>query len=236
MREVVLDTETTGLDFNTGDKIVEIGIIELHNHVPTGKAFHHYLNPERESNLQALKIHGLTNQFLKDKPKFIDIADQFIDFISDSKIIIHNANFDIGFINTELRECDLDELDKSYIIDTLLLAKNKFPGQSVSLNSLCRKFDIDISDREIHGALKDAKLLADVYLELIGGKQTKLKFSEDLDITFVNHMDTTSTLHSLYNKKETRFRKNTNLNLDDYNAHKESIREISDSVWEKLKN
>ena len=109
MREVVLDTETTGLDFNTGDKIVEIGIIELHNHVPTGKAFHHYLNPERESNLQALKIHGLTNQFLKDKPKFIDIADQFIDFISDSKIIIHNANFDIGFINTELRECDLTE-------------------------------------------------------------------------------------------------------------------------------
>ena len=144
MREVVLDTETTGLDFNSGDKIVEIGIIELYNHVPTGKTFHHYLNPERESNLQALKIHGLTNEFLKDKPKFLDIADQFIDFISDSKIIIHNATFDVGFINTELRNCDFDELDKSYIVDTLLLAKNKFPGQSVSLDSLCRKFGIDI--------------------------------------------------------------------------------------------
>ena len=236
MREVVLDTETTGLDFNSGDKIVEIGIIELYNHVPTGKTFHHYLNPERESNLQALKIHGLTNEFLKDKPKFLDIADQFIDFISDSKIIIHNATFDVGFINTELRNCDFDELDKSYIVDTLLLAKNKFPGQSVSLDSLCRKFGIDISDREVHGALKDAKLLANVYLELIGGKQTKLDFNDVLDTVNLTQTDTISNMHNFYKNNKIRDKKNTFLNPDDYILHKKSIKEISNNIWEKLKN
>ena len=236
MREVVLDTETTGLDFNTGDKIVEIGALELENHMPTGKTFHHYLNPERESNSQALKIHGLTNEFLKDKPKFINIVDKFIDFISDSKIIIHNAAFDVGFINNELRICNYDELDKICIIDTLFLAKNKFPGQSVSLNSLCRKFDIDISDREIHGALKDAKLLANVYLELIGGKQTRLNFNDQLDVSNVTQDDRTSITHSLYKKKEIRAKRNTFLNQDDYILHKESIKEISNNIWEKLKN
>tara|TARA_B100001093_G_scaffold407159_1_gene395744 strand:+ start:124 stop:834 length:711 start_codon:yes stop_codon:yes gene_type:complete len=236
MREVVLDTETTGLDFNSGDKIVEIGIIELYNHVPTGKTFHHYLNPERESNLQALKIHGLTNEFLKDKPKFLDIADQFIDFISDSKIIIHNATFDVGFINTELRNCDFDELDKSYIVDTLLLAKNKFPGQSVSLDSLCRKFGIDISDREVHGALKDAKLLANVYLELIGGKQTKLDFNDVLDTVNLTQTDTISNMHNFYKNNKIRDKKNTFLNPDDYILHKKSIKEISNNIWDKLKN
>ena len=144
MREIVLDTETTGLDSNNGDRIVEIGVIELENHVQTGNYFHYYLNPEKDSDPQALKIHGLNSDFLKDKPKFIDVADQFIDFISDSKIIIHNAPFDLGFINSELRKCNKVELD-NIIIDTLLLAKKMFVGQSVSLDSLCRKFDIDIS-------------------------------------------------------------------------------------------
>ena len=236
MREVVLDTETTGLDFNTGDKVVEIGIIELENHIPTGKIFHHYLNPERESNPQALKVHGLTSDFLKDKPKFIDIADQFIDFILDSKIIIHNATFDIGFINTELRQCNYDNIDNTYIVDTLFLAKNKFPGQSVSLDSLCRKFNIDISDREIHGALKDAKLLANVYLELIGGKQTKLEFNSDLDTTNVNQVEQNLNIHSLYKKKEIRAKRNTFLNSDDYNLHKKIIKEISNNIWGKLEN
>tara|TARA_B100001063_G_C16765190_1_gene558220 strand:+ start:563 stop:1273 length:711 start_codon:yes stop_codon:yes gene_type:complete len=236
MREVVLDTETTGLDFSTGDKIVEIGIIELDNHVPTGKYFHHYLNPERESSLQALKVHRLTNEFLKNKPKFIDIADQFIEFIADSKIVIHNASFDIGFINTELRQCDFDELNKSYIIDTLSLAKNKFPGQAVSLDSLCRKFNIDISDREIHGALKDAKLLANVYLELLGGKQTKLEFSNELSITNVNEDEPSVNVNRFYNKKEIRVRRNTFLNNDDYILHKKSLKEIANNIWEKIEN
>ena len=236
MREVVLDTETTGLDFNAGDKIVEIGIIELENHIPTGKNFHYYLNPERESNPQALKVHGLTSEFLENKPKFIDIADEFINFISDSKIIIHNATFDIGFINTELRKCHYDEIEKSYIIDTLFLAKSKFPGQSVSLDALCRKFDIDISNRAIHGALKDAKLLANVYLELIGGKQTKLEFSSELDVTNVNLIEPTFDIYSLYKKKEIRAKRNTFLNSDDYNLHRKSIKQISNNIWKKLEN
>ena len=236
MREVVLDTETTGLDFNTGDKIVEIGIIELENHVPTGKTFHHYLNPERESNIQALKIHGLTNEFLKDKPKFIDIVDQFIEFISDSKIVIHNANFDVGFINKELVTCDFNKLDKHSIIDTLFLAKSKFPGQSVSLDSLCRKFNIDISDRKIHGALKDAKLLANVYLELIGGKQTKLEFSNELDANNITQVEKNININNLNKKKKIRAKRNIFLNPDDYILHKKSIKKIPNSIWKKFEN
>ena len=236
MREIVLDTETTGLDVNNGDRIVEIGIVELENHVQTGACFHYYLNPERDSSSQALQIHGLTTEFLKDKPKFIDIADQFIDFISDSKIIIHNAPFDVGFINSELRNCEKKELKENSIIDSLLLAKKHFLGQSVSLDSLCRKFDIDISDREIHGALKDAKLLAHVYLELIGGKQTKLEFNMESTTSDFNYEILHANIKDLYKKKEKRDFKNTFLNISDNELHKKSIKEIPNSIWEKLKS
>ena len=236
MREIVLDTETTGLDVNNGDRIVEIGIVELENHVQTGACFHYYLNPERDSALQALQIHGLTSEFLKDKPKFIDIADQFIDFVSDSKIIIHNAPFDLGFINSELRKCEKKELNENSIIDSLLLAKKHFLGQSVSLDSLCRKFDIDISDREIHGALKDAKLLAHVYLELIGGKQTKLEFDVESTITDFNHETFNENIKDLYKKRKKSASKNTFLNISDNELHKKSIEEIPNSIWKKLKS
>ena len=235
MREIVLDTETTGLDVNNGDRIVEIGIVELQNHVQTGACFHYYLNPERDSSLQALQIHGLTTEFLKDKPKFIDIADQFIDFVSDSKIIIHNAPFDLGFINSELRKCEKKELNENSIIDSLLLAKKHFLGQSVSLDSLCRRFDIDISDREIHGALKDAKLLAHVYLELIGGKQTKLEFDVESTTSDFNHETLHGNISGLYKKNRKRALKNTFLNISDNEMHKKSIEEIPNSIWEKLK-
>ena len=235
MREIVLDTETTGLDVNNGDRIVEIGIVELENHVQTGACFHYYLNPERESDLQALKIHGLTTEFLKDKPKFIDIADQFIDFISDSKIIIHNAPFDVGFINSELRKCGKEELNEGSIIDSLLLAKKVFLGQSVRLDSLCRKFDIDISDREVHGALKDAKLLAHVYLELIGGKQTKLEFNVEAMAPDLNQEITLANFENFYKEKKKRSFNNTFLNTSDNELHKKSIKEIPNSIWEKLK-
>ena len=235
MREIVLDTETTGLDVNDGDRIVEIGIIELENHIQTGKSFHYYLNPERPSNPQALKIHGLTSEFLKDKPKFIDIVDEFINFISDSNIIIHNASFDVGFINSELRKCEKAELNEKYIIDTLTLAKKQFIGQSVSLDSLCRKFNLDISHREIHGAIKDAKLLAQVYLELIGGKQTKLEFNNteifsdlDLELSYLN-------IESLYKNNEKRDKRNTFLNLLDNELHETYIKQIPNSIWSKLK-
>ena len=236
MREIVLDTETTGLDVNNGDRIVEIGIVELENHVQTGACFHHYLNPERNSDVKALQIHGLTTEFLKDKPKFVDIADQFIDFVSDSKIIIHNAPFDVGFINAELRKCEKKELNENSIIDSLLLAKKHFLGQSVSLDSLCRKFDIDISDREIHGALKDAKLLAHVYLELIGGKQTKLEFNIESTTSDFNYEILHANIKDLYKKKEKRYFKNTFLNITDNELHKKSIKEIPNSIWEKLKS
>ena len=236
MREIVLDTETTGLDVNNGDRIVEIGIVELENHVQTGNCFHYYLNPEKDSSLQALKIHGLTTEFLKDKPKFIDIADEFIDFISDSKIIIHNAPFDVRFINSELRKCEKKELKENSIIDSLLLAKKHFLGQSVSLDSLCRKFNIDISDRKIHGALKDAKLLAHVYLELIGGQQTKLEFNAVSSTLVPNHENLHANIKGLYKRKEKRAFKNTFLNISDNELHKKSIKEIPNSIWEKLKS
>ncbi len=235
MREIVLDTETTGLDVKNGDRIVEIGIVELENHVQTGAFFHYYLNPERDSEVQALQIHGLTTEFLKDKPRFVDIVDQFIDFVSDSKIIIHNAPFDVGFINAELRKCEKKELNENSIIDSLLLAKKHFLGQSVSLDSLCRKFDIDISDREIHGALKDAKLLAHVYLELIGGKQTKLDFNVESTTSDFKHETLHANINGLYKRKEKRAFKNTFLNITDNKLHKKSITEIPNSIWEKLK-
>ena len=234
MREIVLDTETTGLDVNVGNRIVEIGMVELENHVQTGTCFHFYLNPERESDLQALQIHGLTTEFLKDKPKFIDIADQFIDFVSDSKIIIHNAPFDVGFINSELRKCEKQELNENSIIDSLLLAKKHFLGQSVSLDSLCRKFDIDISDRKVHGALKDAKLLAHVYLELIGGKQTKLEFNVETIAPNLNNEILLASVRDLYQKKDRRAPKNTFLNIIDNELHKKSVKEIPNSIWNKL--
>lgn len=235
MREIVLDTETTGLDVNNGDRIVEIGIIELENHVQTGKSFHYYLNPERPSNPEALKVHGLTSKFLEDKPKFIDIVDEFINFISDSNIIIHNASFDVGFINSELRKCEKVELNEKCIIDTLALAKKQFIGQSVSLDALCRKFNLDISHREIHGAIKDAKLLAQVYLELIGGKQTTLEFNStkifsdyDLELTHIN-------IEGLYKNNEKRAKKNTILNVLDNELHETNIKQIPNSIWSKLK-
>lgn len=236
MREIVLDTETTGLDFNNGDKMVEIGLIELENHVQTGKYFHYYLNPEKESDLQALKVHGLTSDFLKDKPKFIDIVDQFIDFIADSKIIIHNAPFDLGFINNELRICCKSELKKDNVIDTLLLAKKRFVGQSVSLDALCRKFNIDISGRQIHGALKDAKLLASVYLELMGGKQIKLAFNEDISLTSLKNEDLSLGVENLYKTNQLRPYNNRLIDVIDNDLHIESIKEIHNSIWRKLIN
>ncbi len=236
MREIVLDTETTGLDVNNGDRIVEIGIVELENHVQTGNYFHYYLNPEKESDYQALKIHGLSSEFLRNKPKFAEIVDQFVNFISDSKIIIHNASFDVGFINTELRKCNKEELRKDSIIDTLLLAKKKFVGQSVSLDSLCRKFNLDISHREIHGAIKDAKLLAQVYLELIGGKQTKLNFKGEDILSGSNFEDSLLNIETLYKNNEKRTQKNIYLNTYDNELHNKSINEIPNSIWKGLKN
>ena len=171
---------------------------------------------------------------MSDKPKFSDIADEFLEFISNSKIIIHNASFDVGFINAELKRCNLNELDESSIIDTLFLAKKKFLGQSVSLDSLCKKYSIDLSDRNFHGALKDAKLLASVYLELIGGRQSKLEFENVNDTSNNIEQKSPISLKEYYKNVKLKTKKKAILNQVDYNMHLKTIKDIKDSIWKKL--
>ncbi len=171
MREVVLDTETTGFDPETGDRIVEIGAVELMGHVTTGKTYHQYINPERSIPEEAFEVHGLGDEFLRDKPKFAEIGQAFLDFIGDAKLVIHNASFDMKFLNAELKWMGLPQLPLDQAIDTLEIARKRFPGSPASLDALCRRFNIDNSARTLHGALLDSEILAEVYLELIGGRQ-----------------------------------------------------------------
>ena len=171
MREIVMDTETTGFDPESGDRIVEIGGVELFNHVPTGKVYHQYINPERSMPQEAFEVHGLGDDFLRDKPVFSKIAQDFLDFVGDAKLVIHNASFDMKFLNAELKWIGKPTLPWEQAIDTLAIARKKFPGSPASLDALCRRFNIDNSSRTLHGALLDSEILAEVYLELIGGKQ-----------------------------------------------------------------
>lgn len=173
-REIVLDTETTGLSPRDGHRIVEIGAVELINHMPSGQSFHVYLDPQRDMPKEAEAVHGLSASFLKGKPLFGDKADEFLNFIADSTMIIHNASFDMTFINAELKAVGKPAIPMTQVIDTLAIAKQKFPMASNSLDALCKRFGIDLSKRTKHGALLDSELLADVYLELIGGRQTAL--------------------------------------------------------------
>jgi len=177
MREIVLDTETTGLDPAAGHRIVEVGMLELINHIPTGQAFHRYIDPERDMPAEAFAVHGLSSEFLSDKPTFAAIADDFLSFIDDAPLIIHNAGFDMGFINAELTRLARPILDDDRVIDTLMLARRKHPMGPNSLDALCKRHDIDNSRRDKHGALLDAELLAEVYLALIGGRQTAMQLA-----------------------------------------------------------
>ena len=177
MREIVLDTETTGLDPKMGHRLVEIGAVELINHTPTGVNYQTYINPERDVDPGAQEIHGLTNEFLKQHPAFADITTEFMNFLSDSTLIIHNAPFDLAFINMELSRLGVAPISSERVIDTLVLARKKFPGAQANLDALCRRFAIENRHRELHGALVDAALLADVYIELIGGKEPTLSLS-----------------------------------------------------------
>lgn len=179
MREVVLDTETTGLDPFSGHRVVEIGCIELINHVRTGNFFHTYLNPERDMPREAEAVHGLSAEFLKDKPRFAEVAGAFLEFIGDDPLVIHNAAFDMKFLNAELAVAKRREIDFERAIDTVLIARKKFPGQPASLDALCKRFNIDLTARTKHGALLDSELLADVYLELLGGRQSSLGLVAD---------------------------------------------------------
>jgi DNA polymerase-3 subunit epsilon len=174
MREIVLDTETTGLDPVTGDRVVEIGAVELFNHMPTGKTYHQYINPERMMPREAFEIHGISDDHLRDKPKFAAIARDFLAFIGGATLVIHNAPFDMKFLNHELQQAGHPPLPMTRAFDTVALARQKFPGSPASLDALCRRFGIDNSMREKHGALLDSEILAEVYLELIGGRQPDL--------------------------------------------------------------
>ncbi|MCF8509902.1 MAG: DNA polymerase III subunit epsilon [Rhodobacteraceae bacterium] len=171
MREIVLDTETTGFEPSEGHRIVEIGAVELENHMPTGKTYHQYINPERNMPKEAFEVHGLGDDFLRDKPVFKHIGRDFLDFIGDAKLVIHNAAFDVKFLNFELKLAGLSTIEWSRAIDTLAISRQKFPGSPASLDALCRRFGVDNSAREKHGALLDSEILAEVYLELIGGRQ-----------------------------------------------------------------
>lgn len=171
MREIVLDTETTGFEPETGDRIVEIGAVELMGHMPTGKTFHRYINPQRAMPQSAFEVHGLGDDFLRDKPLFAEVGQDFLDFVGTSKMIIHNAAFDMKFLNAELGWMKLPLLPMDQAFDTLAVARRRFPGAPASLDALCRRFGIDNSNRVLHGALLDSEILAEVYLELIGGRQ-----------------------------------------------------------------
>ena len=181
LREIVLDTETTGLDPKNGDRIVEIGCLELVNRFPSGREWHYFLNPDRDMPAEAFKIHGISADFLKDKQRFHELAEDFVTFIGDATLVIHNANFDINFLNHELARVKLAPLSMDRVVDTLALARRKHPGAQASLDALCKRYGIDTTVRSKHGALVDCKLLADVYVEMLGERQANLLLAADRD-------------------------------------------------------
>ena len=220
MREIILDIETSGLDYKEGHRVIEIGCIEL-NRKEVGSHFHRYINPLKTLTEENMNIHGITNEFLEDKPLFEDVADDFLSFIQDSFIIAHNANFDVGFLNHELEKISKPTIDKDRVVDTVVIARNRFPGQQVNLDALVKKLKVNsLIDREFHGALKDAKILTDVYLELQGVNQMGLQLeesqSEELNLSGELNLKTI-----VLTKEETE-------------AHKEFIRNnIPNSNWAK---
>lgn len=177
MREIILDTETTGLDPYDGHRVVEIGCVELVNSIPTGRTWHCYLNPERDMPEQAFSVHGLSADFLRDKPLFADKADELLGFIESAMLVMHNASFDFGFLNAELERIARPLLTWDRVVDTLALARRRHPGSPSSLDALCRRYGVDLSERDLHGALLDCRLLASVYVELVGGHQARLELA-----------------------------------------------------------
>lgn len=229
VREIVFDTETTGLDPKSGDKLVEIGAVELINHMPTGVTYHQYINPEREVPEDAYKVHGLNLEFLKDYPTFRDIAKEWMDFVGDDGILVaHNASFDMSFINHELQGCGYPVYEWDRVIDTLEIARQKFPHSKVNLDALCKRFGVDNTSRTLHGALLDAQLLAEVYLELLGGQEPSMQLGENA------HRDSavakTVSVQSL--KRQFIPARDFPLSAEDLAAHEDFMtNKIKDSVW-----
>ncbi len=223
MREIVLDTETTGLDPHSGHKIVEIGCVELINHMPTDNVYHQYIDPKRDMPEGAFDVHGLSEEYLSDFPIFAEIAADFITYIGDAPLIIHNANFDMGFLNAELDAINLATLDKDRAVDTVTMARRKFPGARVNLDALCSRFEIENNDRALHGALKDARLLADVYLELIGGRQPDLALKED------NKVEANEVLPKDF--REPRAHLVGLVHPEELAAHEEFLKDLTNPTW-----
>jgi DNA polymerase-3 subunit epsilon len=221
MREIILDTETTGLDPSTGDRVVEIGCVEIINGIPTGKTFHRYLNPERDMPAAAEAVHGLSAAFLADKPKFGEVVGEFLDFIAADPLIAHNASFDMNFIDFELKTHGFPGIAASRVIDSLVLARKAFPGQPCSLDALCKRFSVDTSSRQFHGALLDARLLADVYLELTGGRQ------REIAISFAAKGKTSR----VEVKREPREPRPHEATEEELAAHEEAMKKLSGTLW-----
>ena len=227
MRRIALDTETTGLSPKDGHRVVEIGCVELDGNIPTGNEWHSYVNPDRAMPEAAFAVHGLSEEFLKKEPRFKDIAEDFLRFIKGGELVIHNAKFDIGFLNSELKMASMPLIEIQKTIDTVHLAREKIPGAAASLDALCKRFEIDLSLREKHGALLDAKLLAEVYLQLTGGRQSSLSLVQE-------HTDKSK---QVINKEERTF---DNLNFVEASLterekeeHMEMIKKINSSLWLK---
>ena len=224
-REIVFDTETTGFDYAKVDRLVEIGAVELINHVPTGVTFHQYINPERDVPEEVVKVHGLTYDFLKDFPTFDKIAKDWLDFIGDAVLVAHNASFDMNFVNYELKQIGFPEIGWDRCVDTLEIARLLFPGARCSLDALCKRFEIDNSSRTFHGALLDAQLLSEVYLELLGGKEPSLLLDAKKTEKKVNFSD---------NMENKNYREPRVFNLSDEELlkHKEFLEtKIKDALW-----
>ncbi|MCK4866886.1 MAG: DNA polymerase III subunit epsilon [Alphaproteobacteria bacterium] len=224
MREIVLDTETTGFKPSDGHRIVEIGCVELHNHVPTGGTFHKYINPERDMPTEAFQVHGLSMGFLSDQPVFSEVVGEFLEFVGDTKLVIHNAGFDMGFINAELKPLGFAAISMSQTIDTVRMARDKFPGAQANLDALCRRFNIDSSARTKHGALLDAELLAEVYLELMGGRQQGFGLADD---------DESGLSAAAPIERVARPPRPHEASDKELAAHREFLKRITEPVWEK---
>jgi DNA polymerase-3 subunit epsilon len=229
MRHIVLDTETTGFNAETDDRLVEIGAVELVNYVPTGKIFHKYINPQREVSAGAAAVHGLTLEKLKDEPLFSEIYEEFMEFIADSPLVIHNAEFDMRFLRAEAKRNGFPQLPFDRAIDTLMIARKKFPGAPNSLDALCKRFDVDNSSRTYHGALLDSLLLAEVYLELVGGAQPGLTLEKKQQL---NQSQTQKSDAAIDTNKTWPVR-DFPLSEDEKLAHAEIVQSIKGSLWEK---
>ena len=226
-REIVLDTETTGFDPAEGHRLVEIGCVELENHLPTGRVFHTYLNPMRDVPADATRVHGLTTEFLKNHPLFTEKVSEFLDFIEGAQLVIHNAEFDMKFLNAELKSCGFKPLPMTRAIDTLLIARQKFPGQPANLDALCRRFKIDNTERKLHGALLDAQLLAEVYLELLGGRQHGLGLAAEAAAT--------SAQLNASIKRQDRPQRSFPPTEAEIAAHEKFIEKVKDNLWSAAK-